>query len=456
MCLLLCTFLFGAQPNVVLIMSDDMGWGDPGCYGSTQNVTPNLDRLASEGTRFTSFYATQAVCTSSRCALLSGCYPNRLGLGGVALMPNAKTGLHPSEQTIATLLKEAGYHTGVVGKWHLGDNPKFLPPAHGFDESLILPYSNDMWPHGYVPGDVTRNYPPLPWLVDGVPFGTVKDWTNMDQLTVVQAYRAVRFIRQNAGKGKPFFLYLATSMPHTPLGASVGFKGKGKTPYADTMADIDDKVGDILKALRDTGVEKDTIVIFTSDNGPWLNFGKHAGSAGPFREGKGTTWEGGVRVPFIIRWPGVVPAGKESAALAGNLDILPTLVEACGASKPKLPIDGQSFWSVAKGAAEKARGDFSYYYGDKLEAVRVGKWKLHLPHTYRSYENMKPAAVEGRPMAYTQGKVEWALYDLESDPGERQDVAAAHPDVVAELKAFAAAERQRMEESKRPVGRVGD
>jgi arylsulfatase len=313
-----------------------------------------------------------------------------------------------------------------------------------------------MWPNGYVPGDVTKNYPPLPWLVDGVEFGTVKDWTDMDALTTVQGFRAVRFIRQNAGKGKPFFLYLATSMPHTPLGASKEFKGKGASPYVDTMADIDDKIGAVLAALRETGVEKNTMVIFTSDNGPWLNFGRHAGSAGPFREGKGTTWEGGVRVPFIIRWPGVVPAGQVTAALAGNLDILPTLVEACGAAKPVLPIDGLSFLSAAKGTSKKARDNFAYYYGDKLEAVRVGKWKLHLPHTYRSYENLVPAAVDGKPSAYKQGKVEWALYDLEADEGERHDVSATQPQVVAELKAFAEAERKRMDEAKRPVGRVGN
>ncbi|MCX6918964.1 MAG: sulfatase [Verrucomicrobia bacterium] len=456
MCLFLCASLFGAQPNVVLIMADDMGWADPACYGSKQNVTPNIDKLAQDGTRFTSFYATQAVCTSSRCALMSGCYPNRLGLGGTALPPKSKLGLSTTEESLATLLRKAGYHTGIVGKWHLGDNSKFLPPAHGFDESLVLPYSNDMWPLGYVPGDVTKNYPPLPWLADGVPFGTVKDWTDMDALTTVQGFRAVRFIRQNAGKGKPFFLYLATSMPHTPLGVSSEFKGKGVNRYADTMADIDDKIGSVLAALRETGVEKNTLVIFTSDNGPWLNFGRHAGSAGPFREGKGTTWEGGVRVPFIIRWPGVVPAGKVTSALAGNLDVLPTLVEACGASKPVLPIDGQSFLAAAKGTSAKARENFAYYYGDKLEAVRVGKWKLHLPHTYRSYENLVPAAVDGKPAAYKQGKVEWELYNLESDEAERNEVSAAHPDVVADLKAFAEAERKRMDEAKRPVGHIGN
>jgi arylsulfatase A-like enzyme len=439
-----------------VLFVDDMGYADIGPFGNKTLRTPHLDRFAAEGMRFTSFYATQAVCTSSRVALLSGCYPNRLGLGGTALPPNSKLGLSTSEESLGTLLRKAGYHTGVVGKWHLGDNPKFLPPAHGFDESLVIPYSNDMWPLGYVPGDVTKNYPPLPRLTDGVPFGTVKDFADMDALTSVQGFRAVRFIRQNAGKGRPFFLYLATSMPHTPLGASKEFKGKGASPYADTMADIDAQVGNIMDTLRETGVEKETLVIFTSDNGPWLNFGRHAGSAGPFREGKGTTWEGGVRVPFIIRWPGVVPAGKVTSALAGNLDVLPTLVEACGATKPVLPIDGQSFLAAAKGTSAKARENFAYYYGDKLEAVRVGKWKLHLPHTYRSYENLVPAAVDGKPAKYNQGKVEWALYDLEADEGERNDVSAAQPQVVAELKAFAEAERKRMDEAKRPVGRVGN
>ncbi len=454
--LLLCATLIGARPNVVYIMCDDMGWADPGCYGSTQNVTPNVDRLAKEGLRFSSFYATQAVCTSSRAALMTGCYPNRLGLGGVALGPQAKTGLSNEEQTLGTLLRDAGYHTGVVGKWHLGDAPKFLPPNHGFDDSMILPYSNDMWPLGYAVGDESRRkmYPELPRYVNGHQMGFVRDWTDMDALTSSQGLRAVRFIHDSAGKDKPFFLYLATSMPHVPLGASADFKGKFATPYADTMADIDRTVGAVMKALADTGVEKETIVVFTSDNGPWLNFGRHAGSAGPFREGKGTTFEGGVRVPFIVRWPGVVKADARTDALAANIDVVPTLVEACGAARPKHEIDGQSFLPLLKGDSASARASFAYYYGDRLEAVRQGKWKLHLPHAYRSYVGMVPAAKDGLPATTHQRQIALSLYDLESDPGETNDLSAANPDLVRQLQDLAASERKKLDAGKRPVGRL--
>ncbi|NBV53241.1 MAG: arylsulfatase [Verrucomicrobia bacterium] len=454
--LLLCATLFGARPNIVYIMCDDMGWADPGCYGSTQNVTPNIDRLAKEGLRFTSFYATQAVCTSSRTALMTGCYPNRLGLGGAALGPQSKTGLSNEEQTLGTLLRDAGYHTGVVGKWHLGDAPKFLPPNHGFDDSMILPYSNDMWPLGYAVGDESRRkmYPELPRYVNGHPMGFVRDWSDMDALTTAQGLRAVRFIHDSAGKDKPFFLYLATSMPHTPLGASADFKGKGATPYADTLADIDRAVGAVLKALADTGVEKETIVVFTSDNGPWLNFGRHAGSAGPFREGKGTTFEGGVRVPFIVRWPGVVKPATRTDALAANIDIVPTLVEACSAKAPKHEIDGQSFLALLKGEKVTARDAFTYYYGDRLEAVRKGRWKLHLPHAYRSYVDMVPASKDGLPATTHQRQIGLSLYDLETDQGESNDVAAAHPDIVKALQELAAAERKKLDAGKRPVGRL--
>ena len=454
--LLLCATLFGARPNVVYIMCDDMGWADPGCYGSTQNLTPNIDRLAKDGLRFTSFYATQAVCTSSRTALMTGCYPNRLGLGGTALGPQSKTGLSNDEQTLGTLLRDAGYHTGVIGKWHLGDAPKFLPPNHGFDDSMILPYSNDMWPLGYAVGDESRRkmYPELPRYVNGHPMGFIRDWTDMDALTSSQGLRAVRFIHDSAGKDKPFFLYLATSMPHTPLGASSDFKGKGATPYADTLADIDRAVGAVLKALEDKGVADNTIVMFTSDNGPWLNFGRHAGSAGPFREGKGTTFEGGVRVPFIVRWPGVVKPGTRTDALVANIDVVPTLVQACAAKAPKHDIDGQSFLALLKGTQTSARESFAYFYGDRLEAVRKGKWKLHLPHAYRSYVDMVPAAKDGLPATTHQRQIGLSLYDLDADPGETNDVAAANPGLVKELQELAAAERKQLDAGKRPVGRL--
>ena len=452
----LASALSAAGPNVVLIMADDMGWGDLGCYGSKQNRTPNMDRLAAEGLRLTSFYATQAVCTSSRVALMTGCYPNRLGLGGTALPPNAKVGLAETEQTLGTLFRQAGYVTGVVGKWHLGDAPKFLPPAHGFDESMIVPYSNDMWPHGYFPGDESRKarYPVIPVYVDGHKMGLLNDWNQMDELTSMQGYRSMKFIRDAVRRGRNFFLYVPTSMPHTPLGASSEFKGKGPTPYAETMQDIDRSVGAILRTLEEEKVADDTIVILTSDNGPWLNFGRHAGSAAHFREGKGTTFEGGVRVPFIMRWPGKVAAGAVSGALAANLDVTPTLVEACGLRQPSLPIDGVSFLAVAKGGAALARDHFVYYYGDRLEAVRRGRWKLHLPHAYRSYEAMPPPPRDGSPSVTVQKQLPLSLFDLESDPGERVNVADKHPDLVKELQDFAADERKRLDAGKRPVGRA--
>lgn len=451
-----CACLLAGRPNIVLIMCDDMGWADLGCYGSKQNPTPNIDRLSKEGIRFTNFLATQAVCTSSRVALLTGCYPNRLGLGGTALGPNSKIGLSTDEQTLGTLLKEAGYRTGVVGKWHLGDAPKFLPPAHGFAESMITPYSNDMWPRGYGRGDEGTNdkYPELPRIVNGVHMGHTRDWVDMDAMTSSQGLRAVRFIRDNANKPRPFFLYLATSMPHTPLGSAKEFKGKHATPYADTLADLDHAVGAVMRTLREKKVDQETLVIFTSDNGPWLNFGRHAGSAGPFREGKGTTFEGGVRVPFIVRWPGVVKPGGETDALTANIDVVPTLLAAAEASAPKNEIDGISFLPVLKEGKVSSRKTFAYYYGDRLEAVRKGKWKLHLPHAYRSYVDMIPAERDGFPAKTHQRQIGLSLYDLDKDPGEKEDFSAAQPEMVKELQALAESERKRLDAGKRPVGRL--
>ena len=451
-----CATLLAGRPNIVLIMCDDMGWADLGCYGSKQNPTPNIDQLSKEGLRFTNFLATQAVCTSSRVALLTGCYPNRLGLGGTALGPNSKIGLSNDEQTLGTLLQKAGYHTGVVGKWHLGDAPKFLPPAHGFDESMITPYSNDMWPRGYGRADESRRqmYPELPRIVNGHLMGFTRDWVDMDAMTSSQGLRAVRFIQDRAGRTKPFFLYLATSMPHTPLGASLEFKGKHATPYADTLADLDHAVGAVMRTLREKKIEQETIVIFTSDNGPWLNFGRHAGSAGPFREGKGTTFEGGVRVPFIVRWPGVVKPGGETDALAANIDIVPTLLEAAKAASPKNEIDGVSILPVLKEGKVSPRKTFAYYYGDRLEAVRKGKWKLHLPHAYRSYVDMIPAEVDGYPAKTHQRQIGLSLYDLDRDPGEKEDLSAAQPEMVKELQALAESERKLLDAGKRPVGRL--
>jgi arylsulfatase len=440
---------YSAQPNIIVIMTDDQGWADIGLQGKGCQ-TPNLDRLAAEGIRMTSFYATQAVCTSSRTALLTGCYPNRLGLGGVALGPKSPHGLNPKEQTIAELLKDAGYHTGISGKWHLGDHGKFLPPNHGFDESLILPYSNDMWPLGQSRNKLRENYPDLYWIESGVVGEKVGTWSDMDKVLGKQFDWAETFLKKQKAD-KPFFLYIAPSMPHVPLGRNPDYQGKGATPYAEVITEIDTRVGQLLKILQETGADKNTLIIYTSDNGPWLNFGNHAGSAGPFREGKGTTWEGGVRVPFIACWPGVIAPNRTSPALAGNLDVLPTLVEAAGAKMPLLPIDGESFLPLLKGQRETARETFAYYYGDTLEAVRKGKWKMHLAHTSRSYEGLTPG-VDGAPGPTKQVRVAPALYDLNKDPGERNDVSAANPDVLVELMELAKQFRLEMTNGKREVG----
>jgi arylsulfatase A-like enzyme len=443
----------GSPPNVVLIMTDDQGWADISAQGKGVR-TPNLDRLGAEGIRMTSFYATQAVCTSSRAALLTGCYPNRIGLGGNALGPNSPIGINPQEQTLAELLKARGYRTGISGKWHLGDKPAFLPPRHGFDESLILPYSNDMWPLGHDPRHPRPSYPLLRWIEAGVTGEVVGTWDDMDKVTARQFDWAEAFVRRHAGKNQPFFLYIAPSMPHTPLGRSAAHKGKGPTPYAEVISEIDERVGRLLELLRQTGADNNTLVIYTSDNGPWLNFGDHAGSAGPFREGKGTTWEGGVRVPFLARWPAVIKPGRVSPALAANLDILPTVVAATGAKSPELPIDGLSFLPLLRGESETARDAFTYYYaGDNPQAIRKGRWKLHLPHTSRSYEGIKPG-VDGEGGPTRQKKIELSLYDLEKDPGERTDVSAQHPEVVEELKTLAAKSKQELLAGKRAPGRV--
>lgn len=442
------------RPNIILIMTDDQGWADIGTQGPGCR-TPNLDRVAKEGLRLTSFYATQAVCTSSRAALLTGCYPNRIGLGGRALFPGEKVGLNPAEDTLPELLRESGYRTGMAGKWHLGDRKPFLPPDHGFDESLVLPYSNDMWPLRYRSGQTKSSHPPLPWIEDGKTVGHVEGWEAMDGVTARQFDWAEGFVRRHAAKDKPFLLYIAPNMPHTPLGASADFKGKGPTPYAEVIAEIDHRVGRLLALLAEQGVDKDTLLIFTSDNGPWLNFGDHAGSAGPFREGKGTTWEGGVRVPFLARWPNGIPADRVSPALAANLDLLPTLVELAGARRPSASIDGQSFLPLLRGKSDQARASFLYFYGDTLEAVRKGDWKLHLAHNSRTYEG-NPKGKDGAPGPTKTVKVPLALYNLAADPGERRDVAAEHPELVEELRALAAEGRRTLTEGKRPIGRIPD
>jgi arylsulfatase A len=433
-------------PNVVIVFTDDQGYGDLGCYGAKGFETPNIDRLAKEGVRFTDFHVSQPVCSASRCSLLTGCYANRLGIHG-ALGPNARHGIHADETTIAEVCKSKGYATGMVGKWHLGHHPQFLPTRHGFDSYLGLPYSNDMWPHH--PEAKKGSYPNLP-LIDGEKVIN-DDVTPEDQakLTTMYTERAVKFIADN--KAKPFFLYVAHSMPHVPLYVNDKFKGKSKAGlYGDVIMEIDWSVGEILKALDDAKVADNTLVIFTCDNGPWLSYGNHAGSSGGLREGKGTVWEGGVREPLVARWPGKIPAGSVCREPAMTIDILPTVAKIVGAELPKLKIDGLDIGPLLRGEPDAKcphEAYFHYYNTGELQAVRSGKWKLMLPHTYRTMEG-QPEGKDGKPGKYKQVKIEKPeLYDLAADVAESKDVAATNPEVVKKLLALANAARDDLGDS---------
>jgi arylsulfatase A-like enzyme len=440
-----------STPNIVLILMDDMGYGDIGRTGSNQYNTPNLNKLACQGMQFTWYYCPQAVSSASRAGLLTGCYPNRIGISG-ALMPWATNGINSEETTIAELLKTKGYHTGIIGKWHLGHHKEFLPLQHGFDEYYGLPYSNDMWPVDFdgVPiqlkdtTNIKMKYPILPLIEGNDKAGEVRTLADQDKLTTEYTERAVRFIENH--RKERFFLYLPHSMVHIPLGVSEKFRGKSNQGlYGDVMMEVDWSVGEIMKALERTGLEKNTLVIFTSDNGPWLNFGNHAGSAGGLREGKGTSWEGGQRVPCIMRWPGVIRAGEICSQLASSLDILPTLAEIAGAELPEHKIDGISILPLLLGnKTASPRHVFYYYYRqNSLEGVQKDFWKLVLPHPCISYVGVKPGkdGWPGKTLNVNVEKIE--LYDLRRDPGERYDVAEMYPEVVKELQDIA--EEARMD-----------
>ena len=427
-------------PNIVLIFADDLGYADLGCFGSPRLKTPHLDRMAAEGRRFTSFYAAQAVCSASRAALMTGCYPNRIGIAG-ALGPQAKHGINESETTIAEVLKTRGYATAVFGKWHLGHHAKFLPTHHGFDEYFGLPYSNDMSPNHPTSG---KNFPPLP-LIDGEK--TVEHNPDQSQLTTRYTQHAVDFIDRN--HARPFFLYVPHTMPHVPIHVSDKHKGKsGQGLFGDVILEIDWSVGEILAALSRHHLEEKTLVIFTSDNGPWLTYGNHAGSAGPLREGKGTTWEGGVREPCIMRWPGRIPAGSVTNDMAATIDLLPTLARLAGAEpQADRMIDGVDIRPLlfAEPGA-KPRDSYYFYWNDHLQAVRKGRWKLHFPHDYRSVGE-GAGGRDGKPGPYVQKRTGTELYDLEADVGERHDVAKDHPDIVAQLEKLAEHAREDLGDS---------
>jgi arylsulfatase A len=431
----------GRPPNFIIVYADDMGYADIGPFstrtGAARPQTPNLDRMAAEGVRLTNFYVAQAVCSASRIALLTGSYSNRVGIQG-ALNHTATIGINANEVTIAEMLKPKGYATAIYGKWHLGHEKPFLPTGNGFDEFFGLPYSNDMWPRHPQQKDF---YPELP-LLDGDSVARLDP--DQSQLTTWYTEHALSFIERN--RARPFFLYVAHAMPHVPLFVSDKFKGKTGSVYGDVIAEIDWSVGRILDAVSRAGLDEHTLVVFTSDNGPWLSYGNHAGSAAPFREGKGTTFEGGVRVPFVARWPGRIPQGSVSAVPTMTIDILPTFAALAGTPVPMdRLIDGRDAWSVLSGRRAADPHDALYFYwGTELHAVRSGKWKLHLPHPYQALE---AAGADGVPGKYERREIDLSLFDLDSDPGESTNVAGANPNVVRSLMVFVERAREDLGDS---------
>jgi arylsulfatase len=439
-----------AKPvNIVLVFIDDMGYGDLGCYGATGYKTPNLDRMASQGVRFTNFVSAQAVCSASRAGIMTGCYPNRVGISG-ALMPDSKIGLNPDEETIAEVLKQQDYRTMAIGKWHLGHLKEFLPLQQGFDEYFGLPYSNDMWPVNFdgKPASKENNsrkmgYPPLPLIEGNEKVREIYTLDDQAELTTLYTERAVRFI--NDHKKEPFFLYMAHSMCHIPLAVSGKFKGKSEQGlFGDVIMEIDWSVGEVMKSLEANGLTRNTLIVFTSDNGPWLNFGNHAGSAGGLREGKGASFEGGQREPCIMKWPGHIPEGTICNKLASTIDLLPTFAEITKSNLPKEKIDGVNILPLMLGNTEaNPRETFLYYYRkNSLEGIRKGNWKLVFAHPGRTYQGFEPGR-DGFPgKADENFSYEEGLYDLRRDPGEQYNVKAFYPEVVAELKKLADAARE--------------
>ncbi|MEL6591475.1 MAG: sulfatase [Bacteroidota bacterium] len=428
-------------PNIVLIFTDDQGYQDVGVFGSPNIETPHLDQMAAEGARFTQFYAAQPVCSASRAALLTGCYPNRIGIHG-ALFPKAKTGLNLQETTIAEMLKPLGYATAIFGKWHLGDHPDLLPTKHGFDEYFGIPFSNDMWP--YHENQDHFNFDPL-ILYDG---DSVKQHLDdQSMLTTWITERAVDFIERK--KEQPFFLYVPHPMPHIPLYVSDKFKGKSERGlYGDVISEIDWSVGQILASLKENGLDDNTLVIFTSDNGPWLQFGTHSGSALPLREGKGTCWEGGIREACIMRWPGMIPAQQQIDQAAMTIDVLPTIASLTGAALPNVQLDGHNIWPMMQGNQMEPRpeGFGFYYHHNELHAVLSGdgRWKLYLPHRYRTL-NGGPGGSGGTSVPYDYINLEASeLYDLQKDISEENNIIAEHPEIVDSLSQLAAAWRSRL------------
>ena len=403
------------RPNIILMNCDDLGYGDIGCYGSQLHSTPALDRMAAEGMRFTDFYMASPVCTPSRGAMMTGCYPPRIGLGQVdggawVLFPGHASGLNPDEITVARLLQQQGYATQLVGKWHLGDQPEFLPTRHGFDRYYGLPFSNDM---GRQAGREDR-WPPLPLLRDEE---VIQQQPDQAALTERYVEESVCFIREN--RDEPFFLYFAHMYVHLPLYAPARFVEQSRNGrYGACVEAADWSMAVLLDELERQGLAQNTIVLFTSDNGSRTHEG---GSNAPLRGTKGTTWEGGMRLPLVARWPGQIPAGATCGEVTTSMDLLPTLARLAGTREPTdRVIDGRDVGALMQGesGASSPHEAFYYYFKNDLEAVRSGRWKLFV----RRFDRQARASVEVQE-----------LYDLEADVGETANLYARHPEVVAEL-----------------------
>ena len=419
------------QPNIIIVNFDDLGYGDLDITGAIGYHTPNMDKMAKEGMFFSQLYSAQAVCSASRTGLLTGCYPNRIGISG-ALMPTSKIGIGANELTIAEMLRAKGYTTAAFGKWHLGHLPEFLPLQHGFDVFFGIPYSHDMFPH--YPTNKTE-YPPLP-LIEGNT--TVQTNPDLSMFTTWFTEHSISFIEQN--KNKPFFLYLAHPLPHVPLAVSNKFKGKSEQGmYGDVVMELDWSIGQIRETLAKLHLDKNTLLIVTSDNGPWLNYGNHAGNTGGLREGKGTSFEGGQRVPCIMSWPGVIPAGTVNNQMASEIDFLPTIAAITGAAVSSNKIDGVNIFPLLKGQMDSSpRKSFLYYYrANSLEAIRYENYKLVFAHPGRTYEGYLPGK-DGMPGPNTENfQFPAGLYDLRRDPGERYNLIDQLPEVVAQLTKLA-------------------
>ena len=446
--LLFCTLGSVAQnskkPNVIIIFNDDLGYQDLGCYGSPNIKTPRVDQLAKEGVQFTDFYAASPVCSASRAALLTGCYPQRVGVPGV-ISAGANQGLAPKHTTLAELMKSVGYTTAAVGKWHLGDQPQHLPTNQGFDSYFGIPYSNDMYPSRHIPyatncqfnegfdlgkidalfanmkpdekqPESAKHKVPLMRNLETIEFP-------VDQTTITKRYadEGISFIKQSVKEKKPFFLYLANSMPHIPLYVSPEFKGKSKRGlYGDVVEEIDYNTGRILDLLKELKVDKNTIVIFSSDNGPWLTKGADGGTALPLFEGKFTSFEGGLRVPFIIKWPNEIKAGAVCKDLAATIDVLPTLAGITGAKLPEMNLDGSTILDLCKSTGNATTPHDYFFMVYKGQEVRNGDWKYHKKRTFTVNKN---TTTDENP----------ALYNLKEDVGETKNIINEYPEIAQKL-----------------------